>query len=90
MASRYEALREEARKWKPAELQSQLRAVAADPRFAAVVGWLETNREAWGQSAAAQSLASNPGKQSHACGSLHLMNVLCAQLRAVLDKKSEG
>jgi len=86
MSSRYAALAELGRQLRPGEPQDFVRQLAADNRFAAVLELIRHNREAFVDAASHQALAAHPGKQSHACGSIHALRVLEGQIQALIDR----
>ncbi len=67
------------------EVRAGLRALGQDPRFGAVVGWLERNREAFVMAGSSQGLAGEHGKLAHVAGSIHALNVLRGQLANVME-----
>jgi hypothetical protein len=83
---RYIELMEAARKLTPEQVNKQLAELARDPRFAAVVGWLEGNREAWVIEVTKQGRAESHGQIAHAAGSLHAVEILRGQLLQTLEK----
>ena len=83
---RYIELMEAARKLSPDQVNKQLAELARDPRFAAVVGWLEGNREAWVIEVTKQSRAESHGQIAHAAGSLHAVEILRGQLLQTIEK----
>lgn len=80
----YATLQDAGRALKPAELTANLRTLAADPRFAAVVALLDRNVESWQTAFASQQIAANHGQLAHAAGSLHAILLLRAQLAATV------
>lgn len=83
---RYIELMEAARQLTPDQVNTQLRELARDPRFGAVVAWLEGNREAWVIEVTKQRRAENHGQLAHTAGSLHCIEVLRGQLLQVIEK----
>ncbi len=69
----------------PAEAKAQIRSLASDQRFAAVVSWLNANAASWAAAVADQRLAAEHGKLAHAAGSLHCCQSLCGSLRQIVD-----
>ncbi len=64
----------------PEQLNDTLRALTMDERFAAVLAWLDRNRDAFVAAGSKQNLAGDHGKLAHAQGSVHAMNLLLAQI----------
>ncbi len=83
--TRYDELKEIAAGYRPGQCEQQMRVMARDERFAAVVGWIAANLEAFGGAASAQKLADSHGRLAHAAGSHHALRVLEAQLRTAVD-----
>ena len=81
----YDAHLEALRDLGPVEQTNLIQSLGNDDRFCAVVGWLERNREAFINEGSRQALASDHGKLAHAQGSVHAINVLRAQLAALLN-----
>ncbi len=80
----YEELMEAGRRLTPKQVEGQLRELARDDRFAAVLAWLERNHRAWVASVSDQRLAKDHGALAHASGSLHALELLTAQLQTTL------
>ena len=74
----------------PRLVDEQLRELARDPRFAAVLAWLDRNNAAWQASVSQQRLADSHGKLAHAAGSLYAVSLLKNQLAALLEPKTES
>jgi hypothetical protein len=70
----------------PAQVNAQLIELARDPRFAAVVAWLDRNHVSWSGTVSKQPLAGQHGQLAHAAGSLHALQVLQGQLMGLLAK----
>jgi len=81
----YDAHIDALRAFEPGEMNGLIQSLGNDDRFCAVVGWLERNREAFINEGSRQALASDHGKLAHAQGSVHAINVLRAQLAALLN-----
>lgn len=69
----------------PVEAQAQIRSLAADQRFAAVVAWLRSKEEAWAATVASQGMAAEHGKLAHAAGSLYCCQALSGSLRQIVE-----
>lgn len=72
------------------QMDNLLRTLGRDERFAAVVGWLERNREAFVKAGSRQDLAADHGKLAHAQGSVHALHVLTAQLANLFTTPPTG
>lgn len=83
---RYIELMEQARALAPEQINVQLRGLATDPRFAALVAWLEGNRESWVIEVTKQNRAGDHGQLAHAAGSLHAIEILRGQLMQAIEK----
>lgn len=62
-------------------VNNQLRALMDDPKFPAVLAWLERNERAWSGAVTNQKLAVDHGKLAHAAGSLYALQILQSQLQ---------
>lgn len=69
----------------PEQVQNDLRGLMADPRFAAVMAWLDANREGYVRAVGKQALAGTQGALAHCAGSIHAVNVLVAQLANLIQ-----
>lgn len=83
-------LMERGRKLTQEQLQIELKALTLDQRFAAVLAVLDMNREAMIRALSDQSIAGEPGKQSHAAGSVHAFTLVLAQLANVMLPPTTG
>ena len=61
-------------------LEANLRGLLRDDRFAAVLGWLDRNREAFVKELSKPAASENAGRLAHAAGAVHCINSLSAQL----------
>lgn len=80
----YQDLLENARAMEPGEADAWLRLLLTEPRFVAVVNWIDRNRESFAMAVSDQARAAEHGRLAHAAGSLHAMHVLAAQLANIL------
>ena len=76
----YAEMQQAGRKLKANVISAQLRQLALDPCFVAMVAWIDRNVDAWQQTFAGQQLAGKNGELAHAAGSLHTILLLRAQL----------
>jgi len=83
----YQELLESGRKMGTPEIDATLRQLSADPRFAAILGWLDLNREACIQEASKHLDGTRAG---HAGGALHEINLLNAQLAHLMKPSAKG
>lgn len=83
--TRYDELLETAKTYRPGQAEAQIRVLARDDRFAAVIGWIEANLEAASQAACAQNIADSHGKLAHAAGSAHALRIVAGQLRTAVE-----
>jgi hypothetical protein len=74
----------------PDLMKAQLRTLAQDPRFPAVVALVDRNLDSWQTSFAGQPIAESHGKLAHAAGSLHALLILRGQLAACLTTRSKS
>ena len=72
-------------KFTEGQIAGQIGELARDPRFSAIIGWMERNISSWGGAVSAQSLADSHGRLAHAAGSLHAIHVLRGQLINLVD-----
>lgn len=79
-------LQREATRLTAKQVPDNLRVLAQDPRFPALLAWLEGNRREWGRCVTSQAIAKDHGKLAHAAGSLYALDVLLAQLQTTLEK----
>jgi len=82
----YKEIEEAGRRLSERQVNDQVRELARDPRFAAMAEWLRRNGEAWAQTVGSQGLAESHGKLAHAAGSLHAVEILRAQLCAIVER----
>jgi hypothetical protein len=82
--TRFEKLAADGRTLTAEQVNDSLRSLAMDDRFAAVVAWLERNKEAFVVAGCKQSLAKEPGKLAHAQGSVHTVMTLQGQIAHLL------
>jgi D-aminopeptidase len=69
----------------PEEVNANIKSLMGDSRFAAVVAWLDRNREAMIAAGCSQKLATNHGTLAHAQGSVHTLRTMEGQLRGLLE-----
>jgi hypothetical protein len=86
---KYAELQEAGRRYTDRQMRVAIRDIAADPRFSALVIWLERNEQAWTESMALQALADSHGKLAHCSGSLHALFTLQRQLMAMVEAKEK-
>ncbi len=79
-------LKREADRLTAKQVPDNLRVLAQDPRFPALVAWLEGNRREWARCVTSQAIAKDHGKLAHAAGSLYALDVLVGQLQVVIEK----
>jgi hypothetical protein len=77
---------EAGRKLTAKQVDDQVRELARDPRFPALVALLERNERAWIHAVSNQKMADAHGKIAHAAGSLHALQILIAQVTTILDR----
>jgi hypothetical protein len=85
----YEQHRQLALKLSREQAESDLEMLGHDPRFSAVVAWLERSREMWINSGSRQEMAGDYGRLAHGQGSVHACNILIAQLAHLLAPPSK-
>jgi len=83
----YQDLLNKARALKPEEINGNLLSLMGDARFAAVVAWLEANREEFVALGSSQKLSKEHGPLAHCQGSIHALRVLEGQLKHLLDPR---
>jgi hypothetical protein len=83
--SPYDELLAKAKGYRPGQAEADMRVLARDERFAAVVAWMQGNLEAFTEAACAQKLADSHGRQSHAAGSVYALRVMQGQLRTAVE-----
>jgi hypothetical protein len=74
---------------RPEAVNSQLRALLDDPKFPAVLAWLDRNERSWSSAVTNQKLAADHGKLAHAAGSLYALQILQSQLQNLSDKRGK-
>jgi len=68
------------------QLENDLKSLARDERFSAVIGWLDRNREKLIREWSKPAVCDAPGpKLAHAAGAVHGMHLLTAQLASLLE-----
>lgn len=83
----YTELHKLAREMTPEVRDHTLAQLALDTRFAAVLAWLEANREDFIRGGSKQALADAPGKLAHGQGSVHAIHTLQDQLKQLLSPR---
>lgn len=68
----------------PERRAKMLSALAADPRFPALVSLLEDLREGYVRAFSHQKMAAHPGNLAHAAGSIHALDTLTQHLQEAL------
>jgi hypothetical protein len=86
MTTRYEELSDAGRALTTEQVEAQVRVLARDPRFAALVALLERNHAAWAQAVSDQRICESHGKLAHAAGSLRALEVLRGQIAALVNR----
>ncbi len=86
---KFSDLKREAERLTPKQVPENLRVLAQDPRFPALVAWLEGNRREWARCVTSQAIAKDHGKLAHAAGSLYALEVLVGQLQTTVDKPAK-
>ena len=66
------------------ELELHLRSLATDPRFAAVLRFIQKHRGEFVEAGCDQRLAADGNKQSHAWGSVFALRTLEEELRRIV------
>jgi hypothetical protein len=69
------------------DLDEQLTSLTQDPRFVAVLGWLEQRKEAYVASGSAQRMAAHHGSLEHCMGSVFAYQELMDELKGMFEKK---
>lgn len=87
MSERYEELLAEGRRETPAQREANLRSLAADPRFASVVGLIDELRESYVTAGSKQSMAEFHGCLAHCMGSIEGLRMVLQQLKGVMGKR---
>lgn len=72
------------------ELEDELRSFAQDPRFCAVVGWLDATQRRFSEEGCRQALAKEHGVLAHCQGSVYGLGLALAQLRAAMAVREAG
>jgi len=85
--SRFEELHRQAREMSPKEWTAQLHSLARDPRFAAVLAFVESQYNGWVDTAASQKLSYHHGPLAHAQGSVYAIKSLRGALRVLVNEK---
>lgn len=81
----YEELIQEARSRDDETLANDLRALAHDPRFGALLVLLERESRDYARGGSAQANAAYPGALAHAFGSIFGLDQFSDKLRGILD-----
>lgn len=84
--TRFEDLETAGRELTDAEVQDQLRMLARDERFAAVVAWLARSEAAWRLDVAGHANGEKQGHLAASAGGMGACLRLQAQLRSIVDK----
>jgi hypothetical protein len=88
--SKFDEMMEAGRRMSGPEIQENLKGLARDPRFAAVLAWVVNNREGFVVAGAEQKIAGDHGKLAHNAGSVHALNLELAQLAGLFKGKARG
>jgi hypothetical protein len=86
--TRFDVLLRQGRVMKDEEQEAAVRALFLDERFAGVIGFVERIKREYVDASCDQSLASSPGKQSHAWGSVDALRALMDRLREATARGS--
>lgn len=71
--------------WGDERCRAELKSLAKDERWAAVVAWLEGNIRAYSVAVADQRRADKAGSLAHCAGSLYALQLLRSQARALME-----
>lgn len=85
--SKFANLMEAGRELSPVQVAAQIRALANDPRFAAVLALVERHHRSYTRAVGNQALAADHGKLAHCGGSVHASELLLASLQAAIEAK---
>lgn len=83
----FKSLETRARALDDDEIKEQLRALASDPRFPAVVGWLLRSEHEWKTLVASSAAAPNQASLAAAAGGMDACMRLRAHLRQIVNKE---
>src|SRR6185295_16801847 len=86
---RYAELQKLARELSPEAMRDNLRSLAMDSRFAAVVALIEAQRESYVTAGSAQNMASDHGKLAHCQGSVYALRTITGQFQQILDRPAQ-
>lgn len=67
-----------------------LRQMKRDPRLAALLDFIAQQEDEFVESACSQAMAADPGKQSHAAGSVYAMRTLSEALLTLVNSPEPG
>lgn len=71
----------------PDDVNEQLRVLVQDPRFCAMLGWLDQRREQFIEDGTSQKMAPHHGAMAHCAGSVFAYNQILAELRRLFDSR---
>ncbi len=83
----YAELQKHAREMTREQVEAELQGLARDTRFAAVVAWLEQNKQSFVNAGCSQKLAQHHGVLAHCQGSVYACDLLQGNLKRILDPR---
>jgi hypothetical protein len=88
---KFEELLEAGRKMSEKDIEANIVSLAADPRFAALLGFMERRKSVFTRSVTAPSRADNHGGLAHVAGGLfEILNVLDSLKGIIEPAKARG
>lgn len=83
---KFATLEEKGRAMSDQEIAANVRSLANDPRFAAVVGIVMRHKEQFVDGGAVQALANSHGALAHNAGSVYALNGLLGVIKQISDR----
>ena len=83
----FDELLEAGRRMSAPEHQASLKALAGDPRFAALLAELEERALSYARAGASQTFAAHHGPMAHGMGSFHALDQFLGQLRQIVTAR---
>jgi hypothetical protein len=85
----YAELKSAADRLTASQVDAQLRSLAAQPQFPALIAWLDRYGDSWADTMTNQALAKDHGKLAHAAGSTYALRILQQSLRNIIEKPAK-
>jgi hypothetical protein len=87
---KFQEILTEGRRMTQDERADNLRSLVTDPRFAALIGLIDSDKADFVSIGSAQSFATDQGKMAHCMGSVYALELLEHQIRQITDTPRRG